>query len=115
MAGRYRVSPKEDRTIHGVTFASKREAERYVELRRRWHAGEISSLELQPRFVLQPWTETGRTTISPITYVADFRYYDHALGEEVVEDVKGHRTDVYRIKRKMFEARYPQYLFREVT
>ena len=40
----------------------------------------------------------------PITYVADFVYYRD--DEKVIEDVKGLRTPVYNIKKKLFEYRY---------
>ena len=110
------VATKADRTDPetGRVFHSKREMKRYHELRLREIAGEISNLVLQPRFTLLPRTETKRTTIAPIEIVLDFQYDDHVRQETVVEDVKGYRTDVYKIKRKFFEAYYPQYLFREV-
>ena len=41
-----------------------------------------------------------------IEYVADFRYLDYERGGLVVEDVKGMKTDVYRLKRKLFLAKY---------
>src|SRR5690606_369436 len=39
-------------TVDGITFDSKREAERYGELKTMEAAGVISDLELQPRFPL---------------------------------------------------------------
>lgn len=41
-----------------------------------------------------------------IAYVADFKYFDKAKGRTVVEDVKGYKTDVYKIKRKLFLSMY---------
>jgi len=47
----------------------------------------------------------------PIVYVDDFYYYEG--DRSVVEDVKGPVTRVYAIKRKLFQFRYPEVLFRE--
>ena len=45
-------------------------------------------------------------TVRPITYRADFRvtYVD---GHQEIEDVKGMETEIFKIKRKMFEYKYP--------
>jgi hypothetical protein len=40
-----------------------------------------------------------------ITYEADFGYRED--GKEVVEDVKGFSTDVFKIKWKMFRKMHP--------
>jgi hypothetical protein len=34
-------------------------------------------------------------------------------GEKVVEDTKGFRTKEYQLKKKLFEYKYPEYLFVE--
>lgn len=81
---------------------------RYAELKMLERAGEISELELQPRFELCPATKHGRA----IFYVADFRYREN--GEVIVEDVKGHKTEVYKLKKKLLLAKYPMLNFREV-
>jgi len=115
--GRIRnVSPKVARTDPdtGRVFDSKREMMRYHELRMREMAGDITHLSLQPVFTLLPKTTTKRTTIRAITYRLDFTYFETTTGEWVAEDVKGYATEVYRIKRKLFEAYYPNYEFREV-
>ena len=70
------------------------------------NAGLIKDLELQKRFVLQDGYEMQGKKIRPITYVADFVYFDIEKNKTVVEDVKGMRTDVYKMKKKMFEYRY---------
>ncbi len=103
--------------VDGVEFDSDAESRRYSELVLLERAGEITDLELQPVYELQPTlkikktviTPTGRKrtktrTVRPITYRADFRYTDAATGEVVVEDVKGVQTEVFRIKAKMMLA-----------
>jgi hypothetical protein len=44
--------------------------------------------------------------VQPITYVCDFRYIED--GREIVEDVKGVSTALFRVKEKLFRYRYPQ-------
>ncbi len=100
--------------IDGITFASKREANRYCELKWLLKAGKIKDLELQHPFTLQPPFKKNGKTIRAITYVADFVYLDLERMRIVVEDTKGYRTDVYQLKRKMFEFQYPDLTITEV-
>lgn len=108
MAGRIQVAPKEERTLDGILFDSKAEMNRYAELKMLERAGIIKDLKLQPRFPLIPAHENERG----LTYVADFAYEEN--GHRIVEDVKGHKTDVYKLKRKLFRERYPELDFREI-
>ena len=41
----------------------------------------------------------------PIRYIADFTYNDKN-GQLIVEDAKGVKTPVYRLKRRMMAERY---------
>lgn len=101
--------------VDGFVFASQAEANRYVELRLRRKAKEIASLVLQPVFELQPaFVRPDGRRERAIAYVADFGYVERPSGVMVVEDVKGLRTDVYRLKRKLFLYRYPNVEFREI-
>jgi len=98
--------------IDGVTFASKAEARRYVELKQKYNAGLISCLQLQPRFQLLPKFEKNGQKFSGITYVADFMYVDEK-GITVIEDVKGFRGgQVWKLKQKLFENKYPELTIR---
>lgn len=90
---------------NGVKFDSKAEARRYEELCLLQRAGEITDLRLQPRYELQPKFKRGKKTIQAITYIADFEYCER--GRVVAEDVKGVKTQVFSIKAKMFQFRYP--------
>lgn len=91
--------------LDGHTFASKAESKRYVELKILLRAGEISDLELQPKFELAPSVKfTGAARATPaLRYVADFAYTDRNL-RRIVEDVKGFRTELYRAKRHLMLA-----------
>lgn len=91
-------------TVDGITFDSKKEAERYCELKLLEKAGEITHLTLQPVFELQPKFKKNGKMIRAITYTADFMYCEEASGGGVVvEDVKGMRTQQFELRRKMFE------------
>ena len=93
--------------IDGHKFDSNAEGQRYLDLKLLERAGEIKDLRLQYKFILQEGyiNRDGRKVL-PITYIADFVYYDIKRGCMVVEDVKGMLTDVYKLKRKMFEYKY---------
>ena len=84
-----------------IIFDSKREKERYVELKALEKIGIIKDLKTQVSFELQPKYKIGNKTIRAIKYVCDFVYIKNE--KYVVEDVKGFETEVFKIKRKMFE------------
>lgn len=100
--------------VDDITFDSKREADRYIELKLLEMAGKIKDLKLQHQFVLQPPFKKNGKTIRAITYIADFTYFDLEKMKNVVEDVKGYKTDVYTLKKKMFEYKYPDLTIIEV-
>ena len=95
--------------IDGIRFASTAEGRRYCELKLLVKAGEISELETQPPFPLFVINRE-RKAVKVAVYRADFRYRLRSDGYPgngtVVEDVKGVRTAVYRLKKKMVEAQY---------
>lgn len=103
-------------TINGITFDSKREANRYAELRLLEKAGIIQNLQLQVKYVLIPVQKEpdtvgarggihkGKVIEKECSYIADFVYEED--GETVVEDTKGFRTKDYIIKRKLMLERY---------
>ena len=99
-------------TIDGVTFDSRKEARRYLILKARASMGQISGLELQPRYELQPSFKRDGKAIRAIHYVADFRYTEN--GRVIVEDAKGMQTPVFKIKFKMLLFKYPDVDFRIV-
>lgn len=83
----------------GHTFDSAKEGERYLKLRSLLAVGRIRNLELQPKFDV---IVHGKFICY---YKADFRY-ETAAGEVVIEDVKGMKTPVYKLKKKLVEAIY---------
>tara|TARA_R110000765_G_scaffold148506_1_gene251039 strand:- start:86 stop:499 length:414 start_codon:yes stop_codon:yes gene_type:complete len=95
--------------LDGCKFDSLAEARHYhYTLKPRLDAGEITHLEMQTSFQIEI---KGKKICK---YKADFQYFDcKVIGPEgqtgalVVEDVKGMRTAIYRLKKKLVEAQYP--------
>jgi len=86
-------------------FDSKAEARRYVELRALEQAGAITGLRCQVRYSLTAHN------VKIGHYVADFVYVrgdvvGGAECREVVEDVKGIETQLFRWKARHFAAEY---------
>lgn len=100
--------------VDGHPFDSQKEAKRYKELKLMERAGVIKNLELQPAFELIPTIRTEHETLRKTVYKADFRYIDTKTKGVVVEDVKGFKTDVYKLKKKMLLHKYEGIDFREV-
>ena len=85
-------------TVDGIKFDSKKEAARYSNLKILEKAGHILDLSLQPRFDL---------IINGVKcgfYKADFKYIED--GKEIIEDVKGMKTPVYNLKKRLIKAIY---------
>jgi len=95
MANKYKAIPT---FVGDIRFASRAEANRYSELLLLFRGGVIRNLELQPEF---PVMVNGKKVF---TYRADFAYFEGQ--QRVIEDVKGFRTPVYKLKKKIIEAQY---------
>ena len=112
-------------TVDGIVFDSQKEANRFRELRLMERAGYIIKLQRQTKFVLIPTQrepsgkvysrgekkgqpKPGKIIEHEVAYYADFTYWKKADNDwtYVVEDVKGVRTEVYKIKRKLMLERY---------
>jgi hypothetical protein len=93
---KYGVAPREERSVDGIVFDSKAEAARWRELEALRREGAV-------RFVLRqvPFHLPGG-----VRYVCDFAVF-WADGRTTFEDVKGHATEVYRLKKRQVEALYP--------
>lgn len=101
---KYRAKPT---VVQGIRFASQAEARRYQALRLLERAGTIRNLKLQPRYPLV-FKGAGNALVNVGAYVADFWYLevDGAVERPIIEDVKGVRTPVYRLKKKLVEGIY---------
>lgn len=81
-------------------FDSKKEYLRFTKLLLLQKAGAIRNLTTHPIFkIVVEGKDIG------LSYEADFQYFEG--DKNVVEDVKGFHTDVFKIKRKLVEALYP--------
>lgn len=104
--------------VNGIKFDSKKEAKRYKDLLLLEQAGTIKDLQRQVKYALIPAQyapdiigkrgghKRGKLLERECSYVADFVYTDTESGQTVVEDVKGFRTEVYKIKKKLLLERY---------
>ena len=95
--------------MFGIIFDSKKEADRYLELRAMQDAGKITGLKTQVPYVVISKTLKFRET----KYIADFVYTrikKDGWKESVVEDVKGYRKgvayDLFKIKKKLMYLKY---------
>ena len=79
-------------------FDSIAEGRRYIFLRDRLLRGEIETLMLQYEF---PFYVKDQHIF---TYVADFVYFEN--NRRVIEDVKGYKLPMYKLKKKCIEAEY---------
>lgn len=90
----------------GIKFDSKREMAFYVKLKLLEEKGKIKELELQKTYELQPSFKVNSKTYRKITYKADFSYVSTEDDKLHIVDTKGFRTEVYKLKRKMFAYKY---------
>jgi hypothetical protein len=86
--------------VGGITFDSKKEADRYVFLAHRATNGDVLDLHLQVPFI---FALEGKKMF---TYKADFVYFDTITNKTVIEDVKGMRTPLYKLKKKLIENQH---------
>lgn len=104
---RHKTAPKKPKynnvkeSYGNLKFDSKKERQRFIELMAMQEAGLISELRLQHNFTLREgYTMPNGERVKGTIYKADFTYKD-SEGDFIIEDVKGVRTDVYKLKRKM--------------
>ena len=111
------VKPKskyhaEKTVVNGVTYDSKKEGKRAIELEYLQRVGKIKNLQRQVRFILQEdYVNNEGKKIRPISYIADYVYEQDGI--KIVEDCKGFRTTEYKIKKKIFMYKFPEYKFIE--
>lgn len=101
--------------VDGITFDSRKEAERYNVLMQMQEEGKIKDLQLQVKFeLIPPQKFEHQKSERAVNYIADFVYYSNTEGMIIVEDVKGKETKDYIIKRKLMKYQHPFYIFRQV-
>lgn len=93
-------------TVGGIEFDSKAEAQYFGYLLERKKKGEIKDFTMQPEFTLLEGFKKNGKAFRPIKYIADF-WVDYPNGEIEIVDVKGFETPDFKIKRKLFEKKYP--------
>ncbi len=99
-------------TVAGITFDSQKEANRYCDLLLEQRAVLVDRIELQPSFLLQAGYMDKGKKVRDMYYVADFQVW-YSDGRVVVIDTKGFKTQVYRMKKKLFRRKYPNIDFVE--
>lgn len=93
-------------SLDGITFDSKAEAEYFIHLKEKLARKEIQGFGTQPEFILQESFKKNGKTYREIKYVADF-LITHLDGSTEIVDVKGYETADFKIKKKLFEKKYP--------
>ena len=86
--------------LDGFTFDSKAEARRYGELKLLQKAGKISELYVHPRLSIHVYEN------KICNYFPDFQYWDKGAKKIIYEDVKGVKTPIYNLKKKLVRAIY---------
>lgn len=91
--------------VDGHRFDSRKEADFYVCLK---NDKTVKSIELQPSFLLQekfthPIT---KKKYRAIIYRADF-LVEYVTGVKEIIDIKGMKTEAFKLKEKLFLYRYP--------
>lgn len=93
--------------VDGIKFPSKAEARRFEELKLLQKAGVITRFQMQPSFVLQEaYIKPNGKKVRAIVYKADFEVF-YPDGHVEIEDVKGMETPLFKLKKKVFEYKYP--------
>ena len=96
-------------TVNGITFDSKAEANYYLQLKWLQDNKQILFFRLQPSYLLQEAFDKDGKKFRRIDYKADFEVH-HLDGSIEAIDVKGVETEAFKIKRKLFEYKYPHTL-----
>ncbi|MEH7093964.1 DUF1064 domain-containing protein [Neobacillus vireti] len=93
----------------GHLFDSKIEARYFDQLKWLEANKQILFFRMQPRYLLQEAFEKNGKKYRRIDYVADFEIH-HIDGSIEVVDCKGFETTDFKIKKKLFEYKYPHKL-----
>lgn len=92
-------------SVDNIRFDSKAEARYYERLKVLKRAKQIADFDLQPEFIIHDGFERDGKKYRATKYRGDF-LVTHLDGRQEVVDVKGVKTQVYEIKKKLFLDRY---------
>lgn len=101
-------------TVDGITFDSRMESNFYLFCKQLKAEGKIYDFEMQKAYEIFPSFKKNGKTWRKIEYVADFIIHHFDNKVEII-DVKGVETDVFKIKQKLFEYKYPELELQTVT
>ena len=90
----------------GKKFDSLKERNYYMILKNYEKNGRIRELKTQVPFELIPSYKINGKTIRKVRYYADFTYVSNSDNNFHVVDTKGVKTEVYKLKKKLFEYKY---------
>ena len=97
-----KVEYRDPKTGETITFDSEKERDYYLLLKDRERRGEIRYLTRQYEIEIQPsFIDKRGKKIRRITYKADFAYCDPKDGNLHIIDVKGFKTEIYKLKKKL--------------
>ena len=109
--------------VDGIRYDSRGEYQRHCFLKLMERAGEITNLRYHVKYELIPAiiiddvvylktkTKAIKRTIQTARYYeADFVYTVNKTGEEVVEDFKGHETDLFKFQAALFFWKYGKHI-----
>lgn len=97
---------------NGMTFRDEKELARYMELEKLSKQGLISDLYRNVKFEICPERYGNKRSFY---FIADFAY--KAGGKRIAEDARDTEeriTELYELKKALFLANYPEFIFREV-
>lgn len=89
-----------------ILFDSKKECNYFYKLKLMENTGIIKELKRQVPFELIPTYKINNRTVRKMQYIADFTYITTNNNKLHIVDTKGYRTEVYKLKKKIFEYKY---------
>jgi len=100
--------------VDGITFDSQLESEYYNQLKWLKQVGEIKGFIIQPKYLLLDRFEKDGKKYRKMNYIADFEV-EKLDGTAEVIDIKGFETTDFKLKRKLFDSKYPNLPLKLVT
>lgn len=101
-------------TVDEITFDSRMESKFYEYAKQLKALGKIKDFKMQVRYEIFPAFKKNGKAWRKVDYVADF-VIEHFDGTVEVIDVKGVETDVFKIKQKMFEYKFPELVLQTIS